>query len=319
MQRLDDLFFPVTPPRQHGHLERDNGHRIYYEVSGAEDGIPVLLCHGGPGGSNGPGFRRYLDAERFCIVQFDQRGCGQSERQGRLQDNSLQHTITDMEALREHLSLDAWIVSGGSWGATVALAYGEAYPERCLGLQLVSLWLCRQRDMEWWFHGVRAIFPELWQAFAEAVPAAERDDLRTAYCERILGDDQTIADRFATQLFLYEEGFMHFDAPLVPSDPARGKHYGRIFAHYARHDFFLEEGQLLRDAQRLVNVPVSIITGRYDCCTVPENAFALAQVLPHANLEIVAGAGHYPSELPMARAIVQASNALSNSIADFDA
>ncbi|WP_421837035.1 alpha/beta fold hydrolase [Novosphingobium sp.] len=236
-----------------------------------------------------------------------QRGCGQSTPRGELAANSLQHSIADMEALRRHLGIERWLVSGGSWGSTLALAYAQAHPERCLGLFLVGAWLCRKRDTRWWFHGVRALFPELWEAFAGAVPPEERGDLRAAYCKRILGDDPEIAAEFATRLFLYEEGFMHFDAPLTPPDPARGRDYGRIFAHFAAHDFFVDDDQLLRDAHRLAGIPVHIITGRYDCCTTPENAFDLAQAVPHAVLEIVPGAGHYPTEPTFARAVARAA------------
>ena len=310
MKRLDDPYYDVSPARATGYLERDGGDRIYWEDSGAEEGIPIVLIHGGPGGSNQPGYRRTCDPQRLRIIQFDQRGCGKSEPKGALAGNSLQATLSDMEALRDALGVDRWIVAGGSWGSTVALAYGEAYPSRTLGLMLISMWLCRARELKWWFEGVRTVFPELWHEFARHVPEAERADLKSAYCKRILGDDPGIADAFAARLYLYEEGFMRFTTPIQPAEAARGAAYGRIFAHYAAHDFFLEEDQLLRHAGAVGDMPVTLVTGRYDMCTPPDNAFDLAQRLPQAVLRLVAGAGHYPTEERLSLAILEESNAL---------
>jgi proline iminopeptidase len=303
MQRLDDPFFMPQPPRACGQLEVGDGHAIAWLDSGAAEGLPVISVHGGPGGSMIHGIGRFSDPAQIRTVQFDQRGCGASTPRGELRANTLQHTVADMERLRQHLGIERWVVSGGSWGSTVALAYAQAHPERCLGLFVMGTWLCRERDLQWWFQGVRTMFPELWHIFAQAVPEAERDDLRIAYCRRILGDDADVAAEFATRLYLYEEGFMRFEAPLVPPDAARGAAYGRMFAHYAQHRFFVEEGQLLQQAPRIAGIPVMQITGRYDCCTTPDNAFDLAQTLPQSLLKIIAGAGHYPTEPAMAVAL----------------
>lgn len=299
MRRLDDPFFDVASARREGWLER-GAHRLYWSDAGAENGRPLVLIHGGPGGSSSPGHRRFMDPTDWRIVQFDQRGCGRSEPVGLLDDNSLQATIDDMEALRESLGIERWVVAGGSWGSTVAIAYAETYPERCLGLVLVSTWLCRRRDIDWWFQGVRTLFPELWEQFAGFVPEDERHDLRRAYCTRVLGPDPAVAAEAATRLYLYEEGFMHFDVPLVPPDPARGPAYGRIFAHYAANDFFLRDGQLVEEAGRIAHLPAMLVTGRYDCCTTPDNAWDLAQRLRLAELHFVPGAGHYPTEPALA-------------------
>ena len=312
MQRLDDPFFTAVAPRAVGMLDVGGGHTIAWQDSGSEGGLPVISVHGGPGGSMVQGIGRFSDSRIMRTIQFDQRGCGASTPQGRLEANSLQRTIGDMERLRVHLGIEKWVVSGGSWGSTVALAYAQSHPQRCIGVFIMGTWLAREQDFQWWFHGVRKIFPELWRTFAQAVPAAERDDLRHAYCRRILGPDSKVADEFATRLFLYEEGFMRFDPPLMPADPARGPAYGRIFAHYAQHNFFLEEDQLLRDAAHIAHLPLMQITGRYDCCTTPDNAFDLWQVLPDSTLKIVSGAGHYPTESAMAAAL---TGALSEFIA----
>lgn len=303
MRRLDDPFFDVQPARAEGHLERPGGHRVYWQDAGRADGPAIVLVHGGPGGASSDGHRRVLDSGALRIVQFDQRGCGRSQPTGALGDNTLQHTLGDMEALRTRLGIERWIVAGGSWGSTVAVAYAEAHPDRVLGLVSVGTWLVRRKDVEWWFQGVRTLFPELWEAFAAPIPAEERSDLRRAYCRRILehGDDAA-----AQRLYLYEEGFMHFDAPLAPPDPQRGRVYARIFAHYAARDFFLRENQLIEDAPRIAQLPALLITGRYDACTTPDNAYDLACALPRAELRIVAGAGHYPTEHALAVACARA-------------
>ena len=200
MKRLDDPFFPVRPPRAEGMLARDNGHAIYWEDAGALGGMPVIQCHGGPGGSSNAARRRFYDDALFRIVRFDQRGCGRSTPAGHLDGISLQATIADMEAIREMLGIEKWIVAGGSWGSTVALAYAEAHPDRCLGLNLTCMWLCRAEDIDWWFHGVRTMFPELWASFASLVEPDERHDMRAAYVKRILGNDKDLAAQAGARL-----------------------------------------------------------------------------------------------------------------------
>jgi proline iminopeptidase len=303
MRRLDDAFFDPLPVRATGLLDVGDGHAIHWTDTGPLAGLPLVVAHGGPGGSILHGLGRLIDNRAVRTIQFDQRGCGASTPTGRLEANSLPHTVADMERLREHLGLHRWVVSGGSWGTTVALAYAQAHPQRCLGIFLQGTWLLRERDLQWWFQGVRTMFPELWEAFAGAVPEAERSDLRSAYCRRILGGDAQLAAEFATRLFLYEEGLMHFDPPLQPPDAARGPAYGRIFAHYARNDFFLEPDQLVRGAHRIAHLPLMQVTGRYDTCTTPDNAFDLARALPGSRLKIVSGAGHYPTEPTLAAAM----------------
>jgi len=314
MQRLDDPFWPVPQPLGEGHIDTGDGHQIYWVELGNPQGVPMILCHGGPGGAMMLGSSRFSDRGLTRAIHFDQRGCGKSTPRGGLEANSLQHTVADMERIREHLGIEKWIVSGGSWGSTVALAYAQAHPDRCLGLFLVGTWLCRKADTQWWFQGVRALFPELWESFASLVPPEERGDLRTAYCRRILGGAADEAARFASSLYLYEEGFMHFDAPLQPADPQRGIDYGRIFAHYEAHDFFLDDDQLIRNADRIAHLPIHMITGRYDCCTTPANAFDLKAALPGATIEIVPGAGHYPTEPTFAYAVARAAQAFTKSL-----
>ena len=233
IRRLDDPFHPTGPARASGMLDRADGHAIFWEDAGDPTLMPVILCHGGPGGASNANRRRFWDPARFRTIRFDQRGCGLSTPTGQLGGNSLQATIADMEAIRGMLGIERWIVAGGSWGSIVALAYAEAHPECCLGLSLTCTWLGRAKDIAWWFQDVRSMFPELWEQFASLVGPEEHGDLRRAYARRILGADPAEASRFAFQLYAYEQGFMHFDSPLAEWEAARGARYGRIFIHYA--------------------------------------------------------------------------------------
>jgi proline iminopeptidase len=310
VRRLDDPFFAVQKPRASGMLERSGGHAIYWEDAGDPGLMPVILCHGGPGGASAPARRRFYDPAKFRVIQFDQRGCGQSTPTGELAGNSLQATIGDMEAIREMLGIGRWMVAGGSWGSVVAVAYGEAHPERCLGINLTCTWLVRAKDIDWWFHGVRVMFPELWEAFASVVTPEERGDLRAAYVKRIQGGDAAVADAAAHQLYVYEQGFMHFDTPLTEWEPEKGARYGRIFAHYARNDFFVRNTQLLDEAGRIAHLPVEMVVGRYDCCCTPDNSFDLAQRLERANLVVVPGGGHSSMEMAMSQEVARAPGRL---------
>jgi proline iminopeptidase len=311
MQRLDDPFFPLEPTRAEGLLERDGGHAIHWNDAGGETNMPVIMIHGGPGGASNQGRRRLYDPRTFRVVQFDQRGCGKSTPTGALEANSLQATLGDIEALREHLGIDKWMVAGGSWGSTVAVAYAEAFPERCLGINLTCLWLCRREDVHWWFHGVRTMFPELWDSFASLVSSDERNDLRAAYVRRILGNDPEAAKTAGEHLYLYEQGFMQFDVPLVAPDvAAKGAAYGRIFAHHAANWFFLRDNQLLDDAPRIAHLPIELVTGRYDCCTPPTNSYDFRARLPNVHLTIVPGGGHSSSEVAMSHEVARAPGRL---------
>jgi proline iminopeptidase len=312
MRRIDDVYFPVSPTRAEGLLNVSDGHAIHWEESGRVDGVPWIEAHGGPGGRANRFLRGLIDGERCRIVQFDQRGCGASTPTGELANNTLQHTIADMEALREHLGIEHWIVGGPSWGSTVALAYAQAHPERTIGVKVSGVWLVRRRDIHWWYRGVQELFPEVWHTYASLIPEAERGDLRRAYHRRIMDPDAAVSEPAGRAQFLFEEAYMHFEPPFAPPNAtARGLAYSRVFSTYAVNDFWLRENQLIEDAHRLRGIPVSLTTGRYDCCTTPVQAFDMAQALERewVRLQIVNAAGHYPSEPAMGRAIAQETTA----------
>lgn len=296
VRRIDDPYFRYTPNTAEGMLPVADGYEIHWIEAGAADGVPYVDCHGGPGGRANPGLRRLLDPDRMRIVMFDQRGCGASTPAASLEHATLQHTIDDMEALREHLGIERWIVGGLSWGSTVALAYAEAHPERTLAVKVGGVWLCRRADTAWWYQGVRRFFPDTWTQFASLVAPERRHDLRNAYHEMINGPDEELARLAGQSLHQYEETFMHLEAPLAGPNPERGLPYARVFSHYATNDFFLHDDQLIADADRLRGIHVSLVTGRYDACTTPDSAWDLAERLDDVDLRFVNVGGHYPTE-----------------------
>ena len=222
---------------------------------------------------------------------------------GELANTSLQHTIADMERLREHLGIDRWIVSGPSWGSTVAIAYGEAHPERCIGIKATGVWLCRRADTDGGTRACAGSSPTPGRSCASLVEVERRDDLRHAYHELLNGDDLELAQRAGQALYEYEESFMHLEPPFM--GPRHGARTGvsRVLSPLRRQRLLPHENQLVEDAHRLRGIPVSLLTGRYDNCTTPDGAWNLAQELDDVHLELVNASGHYPTESAMSRAM----------------
>ncbi len=182
-------LYPPVEPYNAGRLALDRIHTMYWEESGNPHGVPVVFLHGGPGAGSAPNHRRFFDPAHYRIVIFDQRGAGRSTPLGEVRDNTTPHLIADMEQLRQHLGIEQWLVFGGSWGSTLALAYGEVHPRRCLGFVLRGIFLCRQTEIDWFLYGLRNIFPEAWDKFAGIIPSSERHDLLGAYGRRLMDPD----------------------------------------------------------------------------------------------------------------------------------
>ncbi len=309
-------LFPRIEPGVTGLLELDGLHVMYWEVSGNADGVPVVFLHGGPGAGATPNHRRFFDPAYYRIIIFDQRGAGRSRPLGELEDNTTAHLIADMERLRAHLGVKGWLVFGGSWGSTLALAYGEAYPERCLGLILRGIFLCRQSEIDWFLDGMGAIYPEAWRRFAEFLPAAERGDLLSAYHRRLTDADPKVHMPAARAWSTYEGAC----STLLPS-PETVAEFGkddmalglaRIEAHYFVNRIFMEEGALLDNLHRLAGLPTVIVQGRYDVVCPIVTADELVRTWPaagKARLEyvIVPDAGHAATEPGIRKALVQAT------------
>jgi len=307
--RQDTAFFPpVAAPRVSGHLDCGDGHQIWWELTGDPAGVPVVVVHGGPGGAIRPYYRRLIDPDRQQGVFFDQRGCGQSLPAGALDRNTTPDLVTDMERLRAHLGFARWIVLGGSWGSTLALAYAQAHPERVAGLVVSGVYLARAFDQWWWWHGAGHVFPEVFAARDAWLPASERSDPRGAFLRRIRDPDPAI-HREAAHVLMMAEGQTLDLWPVAPGEDFAEITDGavrsaRIFAHYEAHDYFLAPDQLLRNAARLAGIPGAIIAGRSDMCTPPQSAWDLAQAWSDARLHIVPVAGHRWNDEQLCRPII---------------
>ena len=305
-----DLFPPIEP-FETGRLERDPPHALYWEQSGRPDGQPVVFLHGGPGAGASPEHRRFFDPAHYRIVVFDQRGAGRSSPLGELSANTTAHLIADIEALRERLGIERWLVFGGSWGSTLAIAYAEAHPERVTGLVLRGIFLCRKQEIDWFLYGMRWIFPEIWRRFAEAVPEAERDDLLGAYHRRLVDPDPEVHMPAARSWSTYE-GACSTLRPSPETVAAFGEDtmalgLARIEAHYFKNGIFLEDGALLANVERMRRIPGTIVQGRYDVVCPIATADEFARAWPEADYVIVPDAGHSAMEPGIRRALVAAT------------
>jgi proline iminopeptidase len=318
MSRLE-LYPEITPFRSRM-LPVDDRHTLHVEECGRSGGLPVVFLHGGPGSGCEPWHRRFFDPQVYHIVLFDQRGSGRSLPHAELEDNTTQDVIADIERVREELGIERWVVFGGSWGSTLGLAYAEAHPERVLGLVLRGIFLCRPRDIEWFYQsGADHVFPDYWQDYLAPIPEAERGDMLEAYHRRLTGSDE-VARMAAARAWSQWEGRT---ATLLPSeaveehftDPHVALSLARIENHYFRNRIFLEPDQLLREAQRLAEIPGVIVHGRYDMICPIDQAFALHEVWPQARLEIVPDAGHSASEPGIVDALVRATRDLAERLA----
>jgi proline iminopeptidase len=305
-------LFPDLKPNQTYTLAVEPPHVLYLEESGNRDGLPVLFVHGGPGAGCEDSHRCFFDPSVYRIVLYDQRGAGRSRPHAALEGNTTQALIADIERIREFLRIERWVLFGGSWGSTLALAYAEAHPERVLALILRGIFLCRPREIRWFYQdGANRLFPDYWQDFIAPIPEHERADLLHAHYRRLTGDDEVARMRSAEAWSVWEGR----TATLTPrqavieffSNPRVALSLARIEAHYFVHDIFLGPDQLLREAAKLHGIPGVIVHGRYDVVCPLENAWELARAWPQARLEIVPAAGHSASEPGIVDALVRAT------------
>ena len=289
-------LFPAIEPHRGGVLPRDHGHRLYWEESGNPLGVAVVFLHGGPGAGASPVHRQFFDPQHYRIVIFDQRGAGRSSPLGHLEGNTTGDLVGDMEALREHLAIERWIVFGGSWGSTLALAYAEHHPGRCLALVLRGIFLGRRAEIDWFLHGIRGYFPEAWRAFAEFIPESERGDLLAAYHRRLTDPDPAVHLPAARRWSVYEGSCSTLlPNPGLVADFATDRvalGLARIEAHYFVNHLFLPDGFLLANVDRIRGIPGVIVQGRYDAVCPPVSADDLHRAWPEAQYHVVADAGH---------------------------
>ncbi len=309
---MPELYPDIIPYSSH-RLAVDERHTLYLEESGNQEGIPALFLHGGPGSGCEPYHRRFFDPNRYRVILFDQRGCGRSVPHAELKDNSTQHLIDDMEKIREYLGVSKWLLFGGSWGSTLALAYAEAHPERVLGLVLRGIFLCREQEIHWFYqHGASRIFPDYWQEFVAPIPEQERDDLLHAYHRRLTGHDEVARMAAAKAWSLWEgrTASLLSDSGIINhfSDPRTALSLARIESHYFVHNAFLRHNQLLEDVSRISGIPGVIVHGRYDLICPLESAWELHRSWPGSELRIIPDAGHAAAEPGIRSALVEATD-----------
>ncbi|MDO9371177.1 MAG: prolyl aminopeptidase [Gammaproteobacteria bacterium] len=288
-------------------------HVLHVEECGNPKGIPLLFVHGGPGAGCEPYHRRFFNPDVYRIILFDQRGSGRSTPHAELEGNTTQALVADMEVIRTHLGIERWVLFGGSWGSTLSLVYAETHPGRVLGLILRGIFLCRPREIEWFYQeGANRIFPDYWQDFLRPIPPEERGNLVHAY-HRVLTGANEVARMAAAKAWSGWEGrtLTLVESPTVVghfSSAHTALSLARIECHYFMHDSFLEPNQILRDAHRLKDIPGVIVHGRYDMVCPLESAWELHQAWPQAEFKIVPGAGHAASERGTTDVLVQAAD-----------
>ena len=304
---------PEIAPYNHGFFETVDGHKIYFEQCGNPQGEPVIFIHGGPGGGCSNEHRRFFNPEHYRIILFDQRGCGRPQPHGSLSNNTTQALITDMEQLRTLLNIDKWLLFGGSWGSTLALAYSQEHTERVTGLILRGIFLCRPRDLAWFYQdGASHVYPDYWQDYIEPIEPKNRGYMMQAYYQILTGQDE-IKRMHAAKAWSVWEGRCSTLAP-SPSlvdhfeDPHIALAMARIEAHYFVNNAFFTENQLLNECSKLSEVPTWIVHGRYDMVCPIEQAYLLSEQLPHAQFEIVRDAGHSAFEPGITDRLIHATD-----------
>ena len=311
---MSELFPPIHE-NSHFYLKVDDIHEIYVEECGDEEGIPVIFLHGGPGSGCEPYHRQLFNPEKYRIILFDQRGCGRSHPHASIENNTTQDLIADIEKIREELKIEKWVVAGGSWGATLGIAYAETYPERVSGLIVRGVFLGTQEEVEWLYQdGANHFFPDYWEDFLQPIPESEQDDLLLAYHKRLTGSNEIARMGAAKAWSLWEARI----ATLLPRSSLL-KHFGDhknalsialIEAHYFMNKCFLEENQLLENAKRLEGIPGYIVQGRYDMICPMKQAWKLHKAWSTSEIFIVQGAGHSAGETGISAALVKAGNDL---------
>ena len=307
-------LYPAIEPYNEGKLPVSSLHTIHYEQSGNPNGKPVIFLHGGPGGGITPMYRQYFDPEKWRIIIFDQRGCGQSTPYAELKENTTWDLVSDIEQLREHLKIEQWVVFGGSWGSTLALAYSQTHPERCQGLILRGIFMLRQKELRWFYQeGASNIFPDAWQEYLKPIPLEERDDLISAYYKRLTSDDHKIRLEAARAWSVWEAS----TSKLLPSEESIKRFgeeefaeaFARIECHYfVNKGFMSTENQLLDNAYKISDIPGVIVQGRYDVVCPMITAWELHQVWPKAKFVVVSDAGHSISEPGIRDALIEATD-----------
>jgi proline iminopeptidase len=315
-QKLRALYPPIKPYNS-GFLPVSDGHELYFEESGNRNGKPAVFLHGGPGGGTDAKMRRFFDPQRYRIVLFDQRGSGKSKPHASLENNTTWDLVADIERVRKHLGIDKWLVFGGSWGSTLALAYAETHPERVTELILRGIFLLRRSELEWFYQnplGAGSLFPDLWEQYVEVIPEAERGDMMAAYYKRLTSTDKEELRKAAEAWSVWEgaTSYLRLNPDFVTKfreDAAYAGAFARIECHYfVNRGFLKSDTQLLDDVTRIRHIPGVIIQGRYDVVCPARSAWDLHKAWPEADLRIVPDSGHSAFEAGITSELVSATD-----------
>ncbi|MDE8344927.1 MAG: prolyl aminopeptidase [Acidocella sp.] len=309
-------LFPEIGPFETGYLPLGDGHVMYWEQVGNPRGRPVLFLHGGPGAGAGGVHRRFFDPDVWRVIIFDQRGAGRSTPLGGLTANTTPHLVADIETLRRFLGIERWLLFGGSWGSTLALAYTQAHAHAVVGCVLRGIFLGRAMEVDWFLHGLARVFPDAHAAFRGFLPEAEQHDLLGNYLRRLTDPDPQIHAPAARSWSLYEGScstlLPSLDAVTAFAQDRAAVGLARIEAHYFAHDLFLAPGGLLAHMATMHSIPGEIIQGRYDMICPAQSAFELAQSWPMARLTLVPDAGHSALEPGVRLALISALERCKN-------
>lgn len=315
MENLKSLY-PEIEPYDTGQIRVSDVHQLYYEQCGTPNGKPVVFLHGGPGAGLISDYRRFFDPSAYRIILFEQRGSGRSTPHASLEDNTTWHLVEDIEKIREQFGVDQWLVFGGSWGSTLALAYAETHPERVRGLVLRGIFLCRPKEIRWFYEdsqGASAIFPDNYEAYLRLIPEAERGDMIGAYYRQLTSDDEAVRLEAAKAWALWEGSALRLipDQKLIDdfTEPDKALAVARIECHYFINNCFFEtDNYLLENIDRIRRIPAVIVHGRYDVVCPVMNAWDLHRAWPEAELKIIPDAGHAATERGIADALVRATD-----------
>lgn len=314
---MRDLYPPIEPYDE-GMLPVSDVHTIYYEQSGNPKGTPVVFLHGGPGGGCVPDYRRFFDPKSYRIVLFDQRGSGKSTPHACLEENTTWHLVADIERIREHLEIESWVVFGGSWGSTLALAYAERHVERVRALILRGIFLCRPSEIRWFYQeGASHIYADVWEQYLNVIPPEERGDMLAAYYRRLTSEDEAVRVEAARAWSVWEGSTskLYPDPDLIDhfGDPHFAIAFARIECHYFTHNAFFEtDNYLIENVEKIRDIPTIIVQGRYDVVCPMTSAWDLHRAFPEADLQLIPDAGHSALEPGIRAALVEATDKFKN-------
>lgn len=321
MQNTEHTLFPEISSNLEDTLITDDGHEIYYEISGNPDGFPVVFLHGGPGGGCNPNQRRFFDPSFYKIILLDQRGCNRSKPQGSIINNTTEHLVADLDAIREKLTIDRWLVFGGSWGSTLALSYALAHPNRVSGLILRGIFLSRPSELNWFLSDIQHFYPDVWHTLESYLPEEKRSNVLEAFNDLIFSDDPKVNRPAGVAWNAYESAIMR----LLPRTPEPDDNAtpmsqlmieaaqdvevsrARVQIHYINNLCFINGAEVLNACEALSHIPTVIVQGRYDMVCPPKSAWQLSRAMPHAEFHIIPDAGHSAMETGVVSALVGAT------------